>query len=43
VHAKTVYSAVNLVRRCPPGPIFAILTSDARIQEIGGGLYRLAA
>jgi len=42
VHAKTVYSAVNLVRRCPPGPIFAILTSDARIQEVGGGLYRLA-
>ena len=42
VHAKTVYSAVNLVRRCPPGPIFAILTNDARIQEVGGGLYRLA-
>lgn len=42
VHAKTVYSAVNLVRRCPPGPIFAVLTSDARIQEVGGGLYRLA-
>lgn len=43
VHAKTVYSAVNLIRRCPPGPIFAILSSDPRIQEIGGGLYRLAA
>lgn len=42
VHAKTVYSAVNLVRRCPPGPIFATLTRDDRIQEIGAGLYRLA-
>jgi hypothetical protein len=42
VHAKTIYSAVNLVRRCPPGPIFAIVTTDERIQSIGDGLYRLA-
>jgi hypothetical protein len=43
VHAKTVYSAINLVRRCPPGPIFTALASDSRIQDIGSGLYRLAA
>ena len=42
VHAKTIYSAVNLVRRCPPGPIFAIVATDERIQPIGDGLYRLA-
>jgi hypothetical protein len=42
VHAKTIYSAVNLVRRCPPGPIFAIVTADERIQPIADGLYRLA-
>ncbi len=42
VHAKTVYSAVNLVRRCPPGPIFAVLSSDPRFEPIGNGLYRLA-
>lgn len=42
VHAKTVYSAVNVLRRCPPGPIFACLASDPRIQSSGGGLYRLA-
>ena len=42
VHAKTIYSAVNLVRRCPPGPIFAIVATDERIQPIADGLYRLA-
>jgi hypothetical protein len=42
VHAKTVYSAVNLVRRCPPAPIFATIAVDSRIQSIGDGLYRLA-
>ncbi len=42
VHAKTIYSAVNLVRRCPPGPIFAVLATDPRLQSIGDGSYRLA-
>jgi hypothetical protein len=42
VHAKTLYSAVNVVRRCPPGPIFSILASDQRIESIGDGLYRLS-
>lgn len=42
VHAKTIYSAVNVVRRCPPGPVFATLAVDTRIQSIGDGLYRVA-
>jgi hypothetical protein len=42
VHAKTIYSAVNLVRRCPPGPIFAVLATDPRLQIIGDDSYRLA-
>ena len=42
VHAKTVYSALNVVRRCPPGPIFAALVADSRITAIGDGMYRLA-
>jgi hypothetical protein len=25
VHAKTLYNAVNVVKRCPPGPVFAKL------------------
>jgi len=41
VHAKTVYSAVNLVRRCPPAPIFVALATDPRIQPLGDGYYRL--
>jgi len=39
VHAKTVYSAVNVVRRCPPGAVFAILSSDPRYVNVGNGLW----
>ena len=42
VHAKTLYSTVNLLRRCPPGPIFQVLMTDARFQSAGDGYYRLA-
>jgi hypothetical protein len=42
VHAKTLYSAINVVRRLPPGPIFAALAADSRLQSIGDGFYRLA-
>ena len=42
VHAKTVYSAVNMVRRCPPGPIFAALLSSKRYRAAGDGLWALA-
>jgi hypothetical protein len=41
VHAKTIYSTVNVVRRCPPGPIFEVLATDARLQSAGDNLYRL--
>jgi len=42
VHAKTIYSTVNVLRRCPPGPIFAVLASDPRIKSVSDNLYRLA-
>ncbi len=42
VHAKTVYSAVNIVRRCPPGPIFYLLISNRRFRDVGGGFFALA-
>lgn len=42
VHAKSVYSAVNIVRRCPPGPIFYHLISNRRFRDVGGGLFALA-
>ena len=43
VHAKTLYSAINVVRRLPPGPIFAVLASDPRLDSIGDGQYRLTS
>lgn len=43
VHAKTVYSAVNVIRRCPPEPIFAALASDPRLEEAEPYFFRLVA
>ncbi|MGB9880897.1 MAG: hypothetical protein ACPLRM_09055, partial [Anaerolineae bacterium] len=37
VHAKTLYSAVNLTRRCGAVPIFAELTRHACFDPVGDG------
>ena len=42
VHAKSVYSAVNIVRRVAPGPVFYMLLSNPRFRDAGGGLFALA-
>ncbi|MCB9160998.1 MAG: hypothetical protein H6644_14325 [Caldilineaceae bacterium] len=42
VHAKSVYSAVNMLYRCPPGPIFYALISNRRFRDVGGGFFALA-
>jgi len=42
VHAKTLYSAVNVVRRCPPGPILAALEAQPEFEHVGGLYWRLA-
>ena len=39
VHAKTLYSAVNVVRRCPPGPIFYELSTQACFIPMGHGYW----
>jgi len=39
VHAKTLYSAMNLVRRCPPGPLFAELVANSSFRDVDGGLW----
>ncbi len=36
-HVKTIYSAVNMLWRCPPGPIFYALISNRRFQDAGNG------
>lgn len=40
VHTKTLYSAVNVVRRCPPGPIMAALESQAEFETVGDQYWR---
>ena len=40
VHAKTVYSAVNIVRRCPPAPIFAELKNNPAFVSVEGARWK---
>lgn len=40
VHAKTIYSAVNVVRRCPPGPILVALETQPDFEAVGGHYWR---
>ena len=35
VHAKTLYSAVNMLRRIPPGPLFVELIRNPAFQNVG--------
>ena len=35
VHAKTIYSAVNMLKRVPPGPIFAELVRHPAFRAVG--------
>lgn len=39
VHIKTLYSALNLVKRCPPGPLLETLVTEAAFEEIGHGYW----
>ncbi|MFZ6030921.1 MAG: hypothetical protein ACOYYS_24710 [Chloroflexota bacterium] len=40
VHASELYAAVNIVRRCPPGPIFALLASRPWFNHVGDLHFR---
>jgi hypothetical protein len=42
VHAQELYSAVNIIRRCPPGALLALLTSSSSYKHVGDLHYRLA-
>ena len=42
VHAKSVYSGANMLRRCPPGPIFYALISNRKFRDVGNGFFALA-
>ena len=41
VHAKSLYSAVNVIRRLPPGPIFAELATRPYFEPVGDHYWRL--
>ncbi len=40
VHAKTLYAAVNVARRSPPGPIFAELLARPYYAHVGDAYWR---
>jgi len=40
VHASELYAAVNVVRRCPPGPILALLASRPWFVHVGDLHFR---
>ncbi len=40
VHASELYSAVNLVRRCPPAPLLALLATRPWFVHVGDLHYR---
>jgi hypothetical protein len=39
VHAKTIYTAVNVLKRVAPGPIFALLSTEPAFVAMGGGYW----
>jgi len=41
VHAQELYSAVNIVRRVPPAPLFALLSSNPEFSHVGDLHFRL--
>jgi hypothetical protein len=42
VHAQELYSALNILRRCPPGPLLAFLTGNSNYKHVGDLHYRFA-
>jgi hypothetical protein len=42
VHAQELYAAVNLVRRVPPAPVFALLATNPAFKHVGDLHFRLS-
>lgn len=43
VHAKTLYSAINMLRRMPPGPLFAELVTNRAFVPVGDHYWQIEA
>ncbi len=41
VHAQELYSALNILKRCPPAPLLALLASDPHFKHVGDLHFRL--
>ncbi len=41
VHAQELYAAINLVRRVPPAPLFALLETNPAFKHVGDLHFRL--
>ena len=39
VHARTLYAAINLIKRTPPGPLFAALITQSKFRAMGDGYW----
>jgi len=42
VHAQELYSAINIVRRVPPAPLFALLATKQEILHVGDLHFRIS-
>lgn len=42
VHAQELYSAINIVKRVPPAPLFALLATKPEIVHVGDLHFRLS-
>ena len=42
VHAQELYSAINIVRRVPPAPLFALLNTKPEIAHVGDLHFRIS-
>ncbi len=40
VHAKVLYSTLNILRRCPPGPMLATLVTYPGFEYVGGNYWK---
>ncbi len=39
VHAKTLYATINVIKRIPPGPLFAALAGQSAFRSVGDGYW----
>jgi len=42
VHATELYAALNMVRRCPPGPILSALATNPAFMHVGDLHFRIS-